>query len=156
MSAGKISAFIITPVDVRRMFNSPRTKEELVKFFQDLYKPKSQFEQERVEYNQINILAEYQMYNMIFAKNEMMYDDIKTSVLLDILWRLLEFEPEEPIPAKREGKHVEIALTDREEASKTGAEEAPKFIEENGFQEVDTEFEHCLQHKFAIFKGMIL
>jgi hypothetical protein len=36
------------------------------------------------------------MYNMIFAKNELMYDDIQAAVLLDILWRLLEFEPEEP------------------------------------------------------------
>ena len=34
-------------------------KTELVNFFQDLYKPKSQFEQEKVEYNQINILAEF-------------------------------------------------------------------------------------------------
>lgn len=92
----KISAFILSPVDVRRIFNAPRPKEELVKFFQELYKPKSQFEQERVEYNQINILADYQMYNMIFAKNELMYDDIQAAVLLDILWRLLEFEPEEP------------------------------------------------------------
>ncbi len=74
------------------------------------------------------------MYNMIFAKNEMMYDDIKTSVLLDILWKLLEFEPEEPIVNKREGKQVEIVLTDREE-SKAGADEAPKVNEEKGYQE---------------------
>jgi len=40
----KISAFILSPVDVRRIFNAPRPKEELVKFFQELYKPKSQFE----------------------------------------------------------------------------------------------------------------
>jgi hypothetical protein len=49
-------------------------KDELVKFFQDLYKPKSQFGQEKVEYNQINILSEYQLYNIIFAKNELMFD----------------------------------------------------------------------------------
>lgn len=83
------------------------------------------------------------MYNMIFAKNEMMYDDIKASVLLDILWRLLEFEPEEPTPpAKREGKHVEIALTDREGSTKNGAgEPEPKFIEEKPYQETDSDFE---------------
>lgn len=41
MKAGKISAFILAPIDIRRIFNSPRMKEELVKFLQELYKPKS-------------------------------------------------------------------------------------------------------------------
>jgi hypothetical protein len=95
------------------------------------------------------------MYNMIFAKNELMYDDIKASVLLDILWRLLEFEPEEPTPTKREGKQVEIVLTDRE-GSKNGADEDPKFIEEKPFEEKDQDFEQTLHHKIAIFKSMIL
>jgi hypothetical protein len=93
------------------------------------------------------------MYNMIFAKNELMYDDIKTSVLLDILWRLLEFEPEEPLPSKREGKHVEIALTDRERSNRSnGAEQPPKFIEERA----DDDFEQTIHHKLAIFKSMII
>ena len=76
ISSGKISDFILMPSDIRKVWKSPRTKDELVKFFQELYKPKSQFEQEKVEYNQINILSEYQYYNMIFAKNELMFDDI--------------------------------------------------------------------------------
>ena len=35
------------------------------------------------------------MYNMVFAKNELMFDDIRVSMLLDIFWRLLEFNPDE-------------------------------------------------------------
>ena len=95
ISSGKISDFILMPSDIRKVWKSPRTKDELVKFFQELYKPKSQFEQEKVEYNQINILSEYQYYNMIFAKNELMFDDLKVSVVLDIFWKLLEFNPDE-------------------------------------------------------------
>ena len=31
---------------------------------------------------------------MIFFKNEMMMDEYKVAVCLDIMWRLLEFDPE--------------------------------------------------------------
>ena len=69
-------------------------KDELVNFFQELYKPASQFEEEKVEYNKINILAEYQMYNIVFAKTELMFDEFKISVVLDIFWKILEFDPD--------------------------------------------------------------
>ena len=35
------------------------------------------------------------MYNIIFAKNELMFDDIRVSMFLDIFWKLLEFNPED-------------------------------------------------------------
>ena len=31
---------------------------------------------------------------MIFLKNEMMMDDFKVAASLDIMWKLLEFEPD--------------------------------------------------------------
>ena len=91
-----INDFVLKPSDIQRVWKSPRMKDELVKFFQELYKPASQFEQEKVEYNQINILAEYQLYNIIYAKNELLFDDYKVSVVLDIFWKLLEFNPDDP------------------------------------------------------------
>jgi hypothetical protein len=49
---------------------------------------------------------------MIFAKNELMFDDIKVAVLLDIFWKLLEFNPEETAdagkPEKRPGQFEPI------------------------------------------------
>ena len=91
-------------------------KDELVKFLQELYKPKSQFEQERVEYNQINILAEYFQFNMIFAKNELMFDNYKTAVVVQMFWNLLEFDPEEEAQKK-------------EEAAKSSAANSPDIAE---------------------------
>ena len=93
IGAGKINKFVFKPSDVKRLWASNRVKEEIILFLQDLFKPDSQFEQEKVEYNQINILAEYTYYNMIFAKNEMMFDEFKVAVVLDIFWKLLEFDP---------------------------------------------------------------
>ena len=41
------------------------------------------------------------MYNIIFAKNELMFDDFKVAVVLDIFWKLLEFNPDEPANNKK-------------------------------------------------------
>jgi hypothetical protein len=41
ISTGKIADFVLMPSDIKKVWKSPRTKDELVKFFQDLYKPKS-------------------------------------------------------------------------------------------------------------------
>jgi hypothetical protein len=72
----------LLPSDVTKVWRSTRVKDYLVSFLQELYKPKSQFEQEKVEYNQINILAEFIQFNMIFAKNELMFDNYKTAVIV--------------------------------------------------------------------------
>lgn len=69
-------------------------KEDLIIIFQEYFKPKSSIEQEKVEYNEINIFAEFQLYNLIYAKNELLLDDYKSAVLLDKFWRLLEFNPD--------------------------------------------------------------
>jgi hypothetical protein len=66
-------------------------KEDLINIFQQYFKPKSSIEQMKVEYNEINIFAEFQLYNLIFAKNELLFDNYKTAVMLNLFWKLLEF-----------------------------------------------------------------
>ena len=83
------------PSDITRMWKSTRVKEEIVAFLQEKYKPKSQYDNEKVEYNQIIILAEFIQYNIIFAKNELMFDEYKIAMLCDLFWKLLEFDPED-------------------------------------------------------------
>ena len=92
---GKISEYILLPSDITKIWRSTRLKDELVKHLQNLFKPKSQFEQEKVEYNHINILAEFILFNLIFAKNELMFDEFKAAMLVDMFWKLLEFDVEE-------------------------------------------------------------
>ena len=110
---GKFDGFIMTPSDVKNVWASNRMKEELVKFFQELYKPASQFEEEKVEYNKINILAEFQLYNIVFCKNELMLDDYKVAVVLNVMWKLLEFDPDNkgiaaPLPTSNMSSMPEI------------------------------------------------
>ena len=40
----KLAGFILLPSDITKIWRSTRVKDELVKFLQELYKPKSQFE----------------------------------------------------------------------------------------------------------------
>ena len=87
---------IVKPGEVARIWNSSHMKEDLITVFQEYFKPKSSIEQEKVEYNEINIFAEFQLYNLIFAKNELLYNDHKCAVLLDLFWKLLEINPEGP------------------------------------------------------------
>mmetsp|Transcript_27175 Transcript_27175/g.26232 ORF Transcript_27175/g.26232 Transcript_27175/m.26232 type:complete len:90 (+) Transcript_27175:229-498(+) len=70
-------------------------KEELAAIFKEHFKPKSSIEQEKVEHNEINIFSEYQLHNLIFAKNELLYNDLKSALLLQIFWNLLEFDPDQ-------------------------------------------------------------
>ena len=52
-----------------------------------------------MEYNEINIFSEYQLYNLIYCKNELLLSNYKCSVLLDKFWKLLEFNPDGAAPA---------------------------------------------------------
>ena len=51
IESGKISNFTLLPSDITKMWKSTRVKEEIVAFLQDKYKPKSQYDAEKVEYN---------------------------------------------------------------------------------------------------------
>lgn len=142
-------------------------KDEIVKFLQELYKPKSQFEQEKVEYNHINILAEFILYNIIFAKNELMFDEFKVAMMCDMFWRLLEFDPEDDSQSKpptrmSEGdehddrKGLEI-VDSAPKADKSRETSAQKLIEFRGDGiEIESEFEIRLKHKINLFKRIVI
>ena len=41
LSSGKMEGFVLLPNDVKKVWESNRMKDELVKFFQEMYKPAS-------------------------------------------------------------------------------------------------------------------
>lgn len=56
---------------------------------QKQFNPENRIEEEKMDYNELNILAEFQIYNLLFSKNELLLDDEKTSYLLEVFWKLL-------------------------------------------------------------------
>ena len=64
-----------------------------------------------MEYNEINILSEYQVYNLIFAKQELLLDDRLCAYFLEVMWRLLEINndgspSDSRVPAAEDFKHA--------------------------------------------------
>ena len=51
--------FILSASKVQHVWTSPRPREALVEVMQEHFRPKSSLEDEKMEYNEINILSEY-------------------------------------------------------------------------------------------------
>mmetsp|Transcript_33687 Transcript_33687/g.24721 ORF Transcript_33687/g.24721 Transcript_33687/m.24721 type:complete len:86 (+) Transcript_33687:153-410(+) len=79
---GRFQMFIIKPTHIGSVWAGSKMKEELAAIFKDHFRPKSSIEQEKVEHNEINIFAEYQLHNLIFAKNELLFNDYKAALML--------------------------------------------------------------------------
>lgn len=47
------------PIHIANVWDSSKMKEDLIEIFIDHFKPKSSIEQMKVEYNEINIFAEF-------------------------------------------------------------------------------------------------
>ena len=75
----------------------------MFEYLQWYFRPKTSYETERVDYNALNILAEYQTYNLEFVKNELDLSDEQSANVLESLWSLLEFDPDEKSIEKEHG-----------------------------------------------------
>ena len=87
-------------------------KDELFSVFHEHFKPRSSLDPERVEYNEKNFFSEFQLYNLVFAKNDLLYDDHKSAILLNVFWRLLEFNvpDQSPSPSASPTRNLEVPL----------------------------------------------
>lgn len=81
--------FLINPEMVKELWESSRPKSRLIEIYQKMFKPKNPLDDEPMEYNELNIISEFQIKNLVFAKNELLLDDIQTSYLLALFWDLL-------------------------------------------------------------------
>ncbi len=58
-TADAFAEFIFKPSDVTEVWSKSRSKEAMLDHLAVYFKPKSSFDVERVDYNALNILAEY-------------------------------------------------------------------------------------------------
>jgi len=72
---------------VEEAWKHPQPKEFITKYITQLFKQKGILS--NFEYVEITIIAEFHLYNLIFAKEQLELDDDKTVVLLNILWTLM-------------------------------------------------------------------
>ena len=85
---------IIKPSDILKFERSGKIKKAIQDHIGWHYRPRSQFENERIDYNCLNILAEYQTYNLEMCRNDLELSNKQTAMVLDLFWQLLEFDPD--------------------------------------------------------------
>ena len=89
------SEYIIKPSNLKQIWSTFKVKKAMLDYLQWYFRPRNSYDPERVDYNALNILAEYQTYNLEFVKNELDLSDEQSCVVLEMLWNLLEFDPDE-------------------------------------------------------------
>ena len=95
--------YLIKPSNIRTIWSTFKVKKSMFDYLQWYFRPKNSYDTERVDYNALNILAEYQTYNLEFIKNELDLSDDQCANILENLWSLLEFDPDEKSVEKEHG-----------------------------------------------------
>ena len=102
---------ILNPSTIASIWSKSKSKQAMLERLQWFFRPRNSYEQERVDYNCLNIFAEFQTYNLQFAKNELYLSDRQCANVLDLFWRLLEFDPD----SQATDQSLEINIRDQEE-----------------------------------------
>ena len=75
---------------IETIWNAPKPKEVIHSTLEKFFKSIGLGAQK--EFNEINILAEYQLHNLIFLKHELLFSDRTVALLLNIFWKLLDLD----------------------------------------------------------------
>jgi len=89
---------ILKPSVIATICKTFKTKAAMLNHLQWYFRPRNAYEPDRVDYNALNILAEYQVFNLEFCKQELSLNDKQTASVLDLFWSLLEFDPDQEEP----------------------------------------------------------
>ena len=77
---------MIKPSNLRDIWSTFKVKKAMFDYMQWYFRPRNSYEPERVDYNALNILAEYQTYNLEFIKNELDLNNEQSANVLEALW----------------------------------------------------------------------
>ena len=95
--------YMLKPGNIKQIWSGFKVHKAMFDFMQFYFRPRNSYEPERVDYNALNILAEYQTYNLEFLKNELDVTDEQSANVLEAFWSLLEFDPDEKSVEKEVG-----------------------------------------------------
>ena len=66
---------MMKPSNIRDIWATFKVKLNMFNYMQWYFRPRNSYDPERVDYNALNILAEYQTYNLEFLKNDLDLSD---------------------------------------------------------------------------------
>lgn len=80
---------LITAEHIEPIWNSEDPLADMFEVYTSYFNPSHDPEYSLVDDNEIKFLAEFQIYNLIFCKNDMRLNDSQTAEVLDVFWNLL-------------------------------------------------------------------
>lgn len=78
---------ILTQYCINEAWKNPKPKDFFADFMGRFFKKSGIHE--NFESLEVNILAEFHLFNLIFAKHELFLDDLRAAVLLNLFWEIL-------------------------------------------------------------------
>ena len=80
---------LILPEHIAPIWDSEDPLADMFDLYSSFFNPSHDPEYEVVDDNKIKIIAEFQIYNLIFCKNDLKLNDAQIAVVLDLMWTLL-------------------------------------------------------------------
>ena len=66
---------ILKPSNIKEIWAKFKVKAALISYLTWYFRPRNSYDPERVDYNALNILSEFQCFNLEFCKNELNLND---------------------------------------------------------------------------------
>lgn len=80
---------MISVQQIDEVWSAEDPLQKLFDIFMSYFNPSHDPEFNTVDDNKIKLLAEYQIYNLIFLKNDIKLEDFQSVHVLDMLWNML-------------------------------------------------------------------
>lgn len=95
---------LFTPKDIIELYKSPKGKYAVLDFLSNYYQKLKL--KEKIDSNELNIIAEFHFYNIEFAKDALLLSDEKAALLINILSMLIAFKDYENVTTKKNEKII--------------------------------------------------
>jgi hypothetical protein len=135
---------------ITELLSAPKLKAGMMDFLSAHIKKEGLHD--KIEYNELNIITDFNLYNLGFAKDELHLENDRIALLLNILWCLLDFSEE---PNHSHDSHSPSAQIHTEPTYQDTGVTHQNAQDNAKSQEEDDAFNKQLDQKFMVFKELI-
>ncbi len=135
---------LFLPSDVTELYRSPKGKYAFVDFFSGYFARLGV--KDKIDNNELNIIADFHFYNMEFAKERLLLADDKTALLLNVFAMLIAFKDFEASSASIKSRGADERP--KEDAGTVNVQLPPNSEEED--------YRIALEQKYDAFRDALM
>lgn len=144
---------ILTQYCITEAWKNPKPKDFLADFMGKYFKKAGLLD--NFESLEVNILAEFHLFNLIFAKEELALDDFRTTVLVNLFWEILmNGNSNYAVKQENNGSLFENSRNFKENLEKSKGKKSSIMFKEKGFSSDLEYFQRRLSQHSVIFQEM--